>query len=239
MLLVVAPVSNIMASLARAPSLVIFDCDGVLVDSEPLAIRVLIATMRDLGVVLSQAECYEYFLGRGLSSLKATLKDKFGKVLTDAQLNDMRLRLHGLYRRELLPIEGIAATLEGLRLPFCVASSSQPERIRLSLEVTGLSGFFGDRVFSASMVAEGKPAPDLFLHAAEHMGHAPKDCVVVEDSPAGIEAAGRAGMRAMAFIGGSHAVAAGLRETVAAKWPCCIFERMDQLPSLLENLATG
>ena len=222
---------------ARAPTLLIFDCDGVLVDSEPVSNRVLAETMRDLGLDLTEAECYRLFLGRSFASLKTTLQETFARSLSDAQELAMRERLNELYKLELQPIEGIIAALGQIDIPHCVASSSQPERIRFSLELTGLSGYFGKDVYSATMVKRGKPAPDLFLHAAREMGHAPQDCLVIEDSPAGIEAAHSAGMRAFAFVGGSHAAAAGLAASVATRQPQCIFERMDELPQLIANLS--
>ena len=220
----------------RATKLVIFDCDGVLVDSEALSIRVLAETMRGLGFHMTQAECYREFLGRSLTSVTSILRDKLGRTLTESELVKMRERLYELYRLELKPVAGIEGALGALGIPFCVASSSQPDRIRLSLDLTGLAGFFGEHVFSATMVANGKPAPDLFLHAALSMGQAPQDCVVIEDSPAGIEAASRADMRSFAFLGGSHAEAACLREAVAPLRPCRIFERMEELPQLLAQL---
>ncbi len=219
--------------------LLIFDCDGVLVDSEPLSIRVLMETMHDLGVPMTAAECYHHFLGRSLSSMKTTLSDAYGRTLTDHQLAAMRERLYTLYRAELKPIVGIARALDAIDLPCCVASSSLPDRIKLSLGLTGLTHYFGAHVFSATMVANGKPAPDLFLLASQRMSEAPENCIVIEDSPAGIEAAHRAGMRALAFVGGSHSGPAGLRETVAAMHPYCIFERMEDLPALIETLPMG
>jgi HAD superfamily hydrolase (TIGR01509 family) len=221
---------------AGKPQLVIFDCDGVLVDSEPLSIDVLMATMRDLGLNLSADDCYRYFLGRSISSLKATLRDRFDRVITDADLVLMRERLFAAYRRDLRPIDGIRAVLDQMHLPYCVASSSLPERIALSLQITNLAGYFGARVYSASMVAHGKPAPDLFLHAAAAMGTDPSDCIVIEDSPAGIEAAWRAGMRPFAFVGGSHAEPAGLREAVSAMDPVLVFDRMQDLTGLIASL---
>ena len=208
----------------------------MLVDSEPLSARVLIRTIGELGINLSADDCYRLFLGRSLASLKATLKDNYNRSLTDAQIERMRERLHDLFARELLPIEGIATALANLNLPYCVASSSQPDRICSSLRVTGLADYFSERIFSASMVANGKPAPDLFLLAARQMGHIPADCVVIEDSPAGIEAAHRAEMRALAFVGGSHADAARLLEAIAPLQPCRIFKHMEELPALLAQL---
>jgi len=118
-------------------------------------------------------------------------------------------------------------------MPYCVASSSQPERIRLALAVTGLLETLEPHIYSSTMVENGKPAPDLFLHTARCMGAEPSDCVVVEDSPAGIEAAKRAGMRVFAFTGGAHAKPCGLREAVLALKPDLIFDDMRQLPALL------
>jgi len=219
-----------------AAKLVIFDCDGVLVDSEYLSIQVLAETMREHGFKVSLAECYRDFLGRSLTSFTTALKENYSFTLTEAHLGQMRERLYELYRQELQPIAGISNALTRLGIPYCVASSSQPDRIRLSLDLTGLSHFFGNHIFSATMVGNGKPAPDLFLLAAKSMGAEPESCVVVEDSPAGLEAAERAAMRSFAFIGGSHAKDAGLRETVARLRPCRIFEQMDELPTLLAQL---
>ena len=142
-------------------------------------------------------------------------------------------RLFEVYRRELQPIPGVAATLDRLTIPRCVASSSQMERLRLSLEVTGLLSRFVPHLFSATMVAQGKPAPDLFLHVAERMAVAPEACLVIEDSAAGIEAAQRAGMRVFAFVGGSHARSAAYRAKLAALAPDLIFDDISRLPELI------
>jgi HAD superfamily hydrolase (TIGR01509 family) len=232
----VSPDLSQAALVHGKPKLVIFDCDGVLVDSEPHSITVLTELMQELGLSLTRKDCYDLFLGRSMASLNAILSDKFGKTVSADQLKAMRHRLFELHRRELQPIQGIAEAIESLKVPYCVASSSQPERIRISLEITGLASYFGDRVFSATMVAHGKPAPDLFLYAAKQMGTAPEHCIVIEDSPAGIEAAKSAFMRPFAFVGGSHASDARLRETVEALQPFCIFEDMAELPSLIDRL---
>ena len=148
----------------------------------------------------------------------------------------MRRRLYTAIRQELRPIPGIAEALGKLGRPVCVASSSQLERIGLELEVTGLSSFFDGNVFSASMVASGKPAPDLFLHVAREMQVAPADCIVVEDSPAGISAALDAGMAVLAFTGGSHAQSASHRQRLEALGPRLVFGDMRLLPSLVRDL---
>jgi beta-phosphoglucomutase-like phosphatase (HAD superfamily) len=136
---------------------------------------------------------------------------------------------------------GVGEALARLPVPRCVASSSSPERIRLSLSLTGLLEMLHPHIYSASMVARGKPAPDLFLHAAEKMGVRREDCVVVEDSPAGIDAARRAGMRVFAFTGGSHAAAAGLADALEGLRPDAIFSDMRLLPDLVagRSLRTG
>ena len=152
--------------------------------------------------------------------------------LTDAALAEMRHRLYAAFRAELRPIPGIAATLDALPCAYCVASSSQPERIELSLTVTGLWPRFEGRAFSATMVARGKPAPDLFLHAAEASATLRAACLVVEDSPAGIAAAKAAGMRVVAFTGGSHATTDAHRAAIAALAPDAVIDDIRALVSL-------
>lgn len=221
------------------PALVIFDCDGVLVDSEPLALRILLQTLSNAGTVLLPEEAHEAFLGRSLASVCEILRRDYGVALADEALERMRRDLHTAIRRELKPVPGVAEVLATLRCAACVASSSQVERIRLSLQVTGLQDFFGEAVFSATMVAKGKPAPDLFLHAAERMHVAPQHCMVVEDSPAGVSAALQAGMRVVAFTGASHARQASHRRRLAALNPHGMLDDMLGLPGLLEDLERG
>jgi len=219
--------------------LVIFDCDGVLVDSEPLSMRILLQTLGEAGAAMEAGPAYEAFLGKSLASVCEILRRDHGVDVDDAALARMRERLHAAIRAELQPIPGIAEALDRLGRPACVASSSQPERIHLSLQVTGLEAFFADAVFSASMVRRGKPAPDLFLHAAEQMHKAPANCMVIEDSPAGVEAALSAGMRVFGFVGGSHARTAGHRRKLEALRPHAVFDDMRRLPGLLSQLERG
>jgi HAD superfamily hydrolase (TIGR01509 family) len=217
--------------------LVIFDCDGVLVDSEPLAMRVLLEGLAAAGCAIDEAAAYDRFLGRSLASMQAVLRNERGVELSQEQLEAMRLRLFEVYRQELVPIPGIVSALDQLTIPRCVASSSQSERLRFSLEVTGLLPRFTPHLFSASMVARGKPAPDLFLYVAERMAVAPVDCLVVEDSAAGIEAAKRAGMRVFGFVGGSHARSAAYRAGLAALAPDLVFDDISKLPGLIRTAA--
>lgn len=223
--------------MAPAPvELIIFDCDGVLVDSEPLSMRILLQTIAEAGGHFTPAEGYDSFLGKSLASVCDLLRRDHGIDMDEAALERMRRRLYGAFRRELRPIRAIAETLSALEHRFCVASSSQPERIGLALEVTGLAGFFDNHVFSAAMVEHGKPAPDLFLHAARQMGVEPADCIVVEDSAAGIEAARAAGMGAFGFTGGSHARSLEHRRRLLALEPCQVFDDMLELPALVRAL---
>ncbi|HEX9905035.1 MAG TPA: HAD family hydrolase [Propylenella sp.] len=219
------------------PELLIFDCDGVLVDSEPLAMRLLLETLAGEGVAIEADSAYRRFLGKDMAAIADAIGEEFGAGLSQPALDAMHGRLYELFRRELKPMPGIVAALEALRLPCCVASSSSAERIRLALDVTGLRARFEPNIFSAAMVARGKPAPDLFLFAAGRMGVAPAACVVIEDSPSGVEAAQRAGMAVFAFAGGAHAEREGHREALMALKPLLIFDDMLKLPALLRRMA--
>jgi HAD superfamily hydrolase (TIGR01509 family) len=213
--------------------LVIFDCDGVLVDSEPIAFSVLREMFADAGLAISESWAYENFLGKSMAAITALVAREYDIVIDDAALSTMRRRLYERFEAELQPVHGIAALLADFPHRRCVASSSQLERIRLCLTRTGLLSHFEPHIFSASMVANGKPAPDLFLHAARSMGAAPRDCIVIEDSPSGIRAAKAAGMTVFAFTGASHAIVSNLRPVVESLNPAVIFDDMAQLPGLI------
>ncbi|MCB1388453.1 MAG: HAD family hydrolase [Rhodobacteraceae bacterium] len=226
-----------MKDRAPRPRLVIFDCDGVLVDSEPVSLEVMLALLAELGCTLDPSEGYAHFLGKSLGSVREWLERERGVALNDTVLAEMRRRLLARFEAELQAMPGVDAAVRQLETPVCVASSSQPDRIRLSLRVTGLLPLFEPNLFSATMVANGKPAPDLFLLAARRMGADPADCLVVEDSPAGIAAAHAAGMRSIAFVGGSHAKAAHLRSAVEKLAPMAIISEMTMLPALIRSVA--
>jgi FGGY-family pentulose kinase/HAD superfamily hydrolase (TIGR01509 family) len=217
-----------------AIDLVIFDCDGVLVDSEPLAMRVLLDVLAGEGIAIERSAAFRDFLGRSLTSITDTLDRAHGRALSAAALERMRTQLYALFRSELRAMPWVTHALDQLEAKVCVASSSHLERIRLSLGVTGLLERFGPNIFSASEVANGKPAPDLFLFVAQSMGVAPERCLVVEDSPAGIAAAQAAGMRVFAFLGGEHVEESGLRPDVEALAPDAVLEDMRALPGLIE-----
>ncbi|RWN31648.1 MAG: HAD family hydrolase [Mesorhizobium sp.] len=218
------------------PDLVIFDCDGVLVDSETLSVAALLGMITLAGGTISEEIAYEHFLGKSMKSVREILLSDFGIDITDQHLTGMRVELMRKFREELKPIPGIGQVLARLGLPCCVASSGTLDRIRYALDVTGLLELLEPHLFSAAMVARGKPAPDLFLLAAAKMGAIPQNCLVIEDSPAGIEAARAAGMRVLAFTGGSHTGNPALKARLASSEPDFIFADMLQLPDLIAGL---
>jgi len=215
------------------PGLVIFDCDGVLVDSEPISIAVLREMIRTAGHEIDEDVAYERFLGRSMASICASLAHDPGIEITPQQLGAMRERLNARFRSELKAIDGVAWALQTLPMTRCVASSSKPERIALSLTVTGLFPLLEPHIYSATMVENGKPAPDLFLHAAREMGFSPEACLVIEDSSAGVEAAKRAGMRVFAFTGATHARHPAHLQRISALEPDLVFDNMTDLPGLI------
>lgn len=190
--------------------LVIFDCDGVLVDSEMLSASVLMGMMAEAGFPITAEIFRTDFLGRSFAAAAARAAVRFGRPLPNDFQANYRRRLFARIEQDLKPMPGVAELLPQLRCSYCLATSSSPERLRLSLAVTGLAEFFAGRCFTASEVERGKPAPDLFLHAARQMGVTADRSIVIEDSEMGLRAALAAGMTAWQFAGGSH-MAAGYR----------------------------
>jgi HAD superfamily hydrolase (TIGR01509 family) len=188
----------------RDPALIIFDCDGVLIDSEVISARQLIAELKGYGVEMDMAFVSRHFLGRSYPVVLQEVRERWGVALPDRFEADYRARLLAAFETDLKVMPGITETIAALRLPFCLATSSSPERMRRSLDITGLAPLFTGRTFTASEVKRGKPAPDLFLHAAARMGVDPAACVVIEDSLNGVRAGLAAGMAVWRFTGGSH-----------------------------------
>jgi HAD superfamily hydrolase (TIGR01509 family) len=184
--------------------LIIFDCDGVLIDSEVLSCSCLAEVFAAYGIAISFEEVVERFLGRGFAAVPAYFRECTGRPLPESFPRDLRARQSERFTASLLPMPHVAAVLASLDRPYCLASSSDSERIRISLAVTGLDRFFAERIFTGAMVERAKPAPDLFLLAAATMGVAPADTLVVEDSVNGVLAAKAAGMAVWGFTGGSH-----------------------------------
>lgn len=212
--------------------LIIFDCDGVLVDSEMIANRVLAALLSRHGYPATASECRAKFLGRTIPGVIKIVADE-GVILPDDFEEMLRDKDIEAFAAELKATPGMRAALEQLtHLPKCVASSGSPEKIRRNLETTELLRFLDPHLFSARDVKNPKPAPDLFLMAAARMGEHPDRCTVIEDTPLGIEGAKRAGMRAFGYIGASHRVPTDeklLRDAGAD----LVFNDMAQLPRLL------
>jgi HAD superfamily hydrolase (TIGR01509 family) len=185
--------------------LIIFDCDGVLIDSEVISAQMLIAELQAYGVSISREFVSRRFLGRSYPTVLREIRESFGVALPERFEADYRARLLDAFARDLKVMPGVPELLAGLQRPHCLATSSSPERVGMSLKLAGLERFFGpERIFTASRVARGKPAPDLFLLAAAEMGHDPSRCLVIEDTETGIRAAKAAGMAVWRFTGGSH-----------------------------------
>lgn len=203
--------------------LVIFDNDGVVVDSELLANRVLSGLLTECGLPTSVEECIRDYMGGTLARVRAQVAAQSGLELPIDFDDEYHARLFASFAAELQPVPGIRAVLDGLDAlarPYCLASSGTRERILRSLTIAGLLPYFEDRIFSAEQVARGKPDPDLFLYAASVMGIPPSRCVVVEDSPSGVAAARAAGMNVVGYagltppgkLGGAHHIVATMSE---------------------------
>ncbi|MBV17878.1 MAG: hydrolase [Thalassospira sp.] len=186
---------------------VLFDCDGVLVNSEPISLATLVDVLAHFGAPLTLAEVAARFTGRSSSAPIDHIRDETGKDIRDQFKPFYYDLLFARYDHELVKIDGIDSVLAALKkrqLGFCISSSSSIERLGKTMDVTGLGPWFDGRIYSADFVANGKPAPDLFLYAADDMGYAPNQAIVVEDSVAGVTAAVAAGMKCIGFVGGGH-----------------------------------
>ena len=212
--------------------LVIFDCDGVLVDSEPIASHVLAEALGEAGHAITAAEAHGAFLGLSMRAVVAAVEREMGHPLPRDFRARFQTRLFAAFRRELRPIAGIHRALARIGERACVASNGEPEAIRLSLGLTGLLARFENRLFSASQIERGKPNPDLFLFAARSLSARAADCVVVEDSLPGVVGARAAGMQVLGYAPGAgpkrdHAAVLG---AAGAK----VFADMAELPQLID-----
>jgi HAD superfamily hydrolase (TIGR01509 family) len=209
----------------RDLDLIIFDCDGVLVDSEVLSCRCLAEALEGCGIALEFAEALELFLGRSTSVVLQHYAGQ-GRALPDSFVSDLKARTRESFRISLQPIPGIASLLAELKTSHCVASSSDLDRVSFSLARTGLSRYFDGHIFTSEMVARGKPAPDLFLYAADKMRAEPAKTLVIEDSVSGVAAAKAAGMQVWGFVGGSHYESRDGRAILSAAGASRVFDRM-------------
>jgi HAD superfamily hydrolase (TIGR01509 family) len=185
-------------------ALVIFDCDGVLIDSEIISASALVEELTQHGIAIGMSHVLEHFVGHSYAVVAGKIATIAGAPLPASFESAYRARLVRRFEAELRPMPGILEVLDHLAVPYCAATSSGSERAHQSLRAAGLAERFGERIFTVSMVERPKPAPDLFLHAAASMGVDPKQCLVVEDSDLGIAAAQAAGMTAWQFTGGGH-----------------------------------
>jgi HAD superfamily hydrolase (TIGR01509 family) len=216
-------------------TLLIFDCDGVLIDSEVIAHAAMVDLVTELGRPMTLQESFGIFSGKRLRDALAAAEAWLGAPIPPEASAQAGQRLLKRFRRELKPIDGVRDAIMALAYPRCVASSSTRERVTLSLEVTGLAPLFGDKVFSADQVEHGKPAPDLFLFAARSCGATPADCIVIEDSVLGVTAARAAGMGAIGFSGGGHADI-HLADKLAVAGADMVIPAMADLPAAVQNL---
>ena len=215
--------------------LIIFDCDGVLIDSEIVAARLEAEAITELGLPTTAEEICRRFAGTTTREVWATLERELGRPLPDGFFEAHLAHVRDVFSRELEPIAGARAAVEAVAAsgtPFCVASSTLLPSLITNLGTAGLVDLFDGHVYSASQVKRAKPAPDVFLFAASQMGADPDDCVVVEDSVAGVTAARRAGMPVVGFVGGSH-VTAGHDGRLKAAGARAIFSDMRDLDATL------
>jgi HAD superfamily hydrolase (TIGR01509 family) len=216
---------------ARTIAAVVFDSDGVLVDSEPVANAILAQVLTELGVPTTTEESMRDYMGRSFAHTEEVVARRTGRPAPPALRERYYARLFEAFERDgLAPVPGIERALDALDLPRCVASSGPHGKIRRALRAAGLLERFPDEaIFSAQDVAHGKPAPDLFLHAAQRMGFDPATTAVVEDSPAGVEAGKAAGMVVLGYAGRTSP---GLLRSAGAT---TVFANMGELPDLLAS----
>jgi len=212
--------------------LIIFDMDGTLVDSEPIANRVFHEKLvaRGLDPRFDAATVADDLTGLSLPSCFDLVRERYGLALPADFEADLQAETYRRLQRDLQPIPGVAGMLPRIAQPKCVASSSEPEKIALSLQLCGIAGHFGAHLFSARQVARGKPHPDLFLHAAATMGHAPPACAVIEDSLPGATAGRRAGMTVFAY----RPLAGDAQDAAFRDLGCILLRRMADLPAALQ-----
>ena len=208
---------------------VIFDCDGVLVDSEPIANRVFAETLTDIGLPTTYEQAVGDFMGLSMTACLQKVADRLGTKVPEKFLGDLTERTYRAFENELRPVPGIVDALAKIYLPVCVASSGEVSKMQLTLGLTGLLPRFDGRLFSATQVARGKPHPDIFLHAATEIGVSPERCVVVEDSVPGVLGGVSAEMTVLGFAGGLTPAEA-LAEAGAT-----VFYDMSELPGLLQS----
>jgi HAD superfamily hydrolase (TIGR01509 family) len=216
--------------------LVIFDCDGVLVDSEVISCRAHAQTLTRHGYPITEEQVLHRFLGVSEREAREAIERETGRKLPGDFEEQIKVATLKFYAGDLKAIAGVADAIAAIDLPKCVASSGVPEKIRHGLECAGLYEQLSPHIFSAVQVRRGKPAPDLFLYAAKEMGAAPERCLVIEDSVPGVTGAVAAGMTVLGFHGGSHCLP-GHGEKLRDAGAALLFDDMRQLPDLVRKAA--
>ena len=214
--------------------LVIFDCDGVLVDSEIIANKVLSKLLCDFGYIISVKKTRERFVGLSIASIEKIISEE-GHVLPKTFSKKLFDLDQIAFKNFLKPIPNMAKTLACIKQPICVASSGSIAKINNSLALTNLTPYFHNKIFSAEMVKSPKPAPDIFLLAATTCGSNPAKCLVVEDSEVGVKGAKRAGMHVFGFFGGKHC-GKGHHKKLKSAGADEVFDKMSTLPDLITAL---
>jgi HAD superfamily hydrolase (TIGR01509 family) len=209
--------------------LVIFDCDGVLVDSEPITSRVFTEMLNELGLAITVNQVFEQFVGNSLAYCLERVRQLLNRDVPADFADRYQQRAAEALKREIKAVPGIEGVLEAIQVPYCVASNGSMEKMHATLGMTGLLPRFKDRLFSISEVARGKPHPDIFLYAAEKSGASPSACAVIEDTSTGVTAGVAAGMTVFGYCANTPAqrlIDAGAHYT---------FDRMSELPGLLSD----
>ncbi len=178
---------------------IIFDCDGVLVDSEPIGNQVLVDMANGYGADIDLDYAFKHFKGGSIYTCRDKIQALINQPLSQDFIAEYRRRSYSAFKEQIQPVEGVKEVIESLSIPFCVASSGPTEKIRLNLELTGLLPYFEDNIFSCYTIEKWKPEPDVFIWAAKTMGFKPEDCVVIEDSLTGIQAAKAGGFDVFGF----------------------------------------
>jgi HAD superfamily hydrolase (TIGR01509 family) len=214
----------------KAPrfDVIIFDCDGVLVDSERITNQVFCAMLNDLGVMVTLDDMFERFVGLSMPQCLTLIEELHGAPPPDWFVPELRKRAGEALQAKITPIPGVVEVIKSLTIPYCVASSGDHEKIRLTLGATGLLKYFENKIFSVMDVARPKPAPDVFLFAADRLGVEPNRCAVIEDTPTGVTAAVAAGMHVFGYA--ANTPASRLHSAGAHR----VFSAMASLPALLK-----
>ena len=208
--------------------LIIFDCDGVLIDSEVLANQSEVTFLQSFGIHYELSDYMMQFVGKSNKDVLSTIQEQKKVPLPEDFWKQAEAYTFAVFEKQLKPIEGISHLLSELKIARCIGSSSSLQRLDLSLNVTGLYKYFAPNIYSAEQVDKGKPAPDLFLFAASKMQVEPESCLVIEDSPHGVQAAMSAGMQALGFTGGSH-IQAGHDQRLKDAGASAVYEDMHSL----------